>query len=364
MSQLRKVIDIAQACEPDFYSISAIPTVAIKACQQEAQTPYCWPPNGSRICYLNHRVDLYWPPGYYKDNHTSHLSILANNVIITRGNRAGSGKTTDLDLGYSTATGNANERSINITIIEHRRFNDSYLDYVHYQGPILILVNGSPSPSTMPATPTAWPNTSPAASSSGTPDKPALKSGQIVSISVGGAIGLIVLAALLYSWCAQCCLALCSPGKAETKRVRAAERRRIRDECAHAQLDVDATRAAVARGEVWHAPVRPGGTWVSGSDWPAAPPTERPVQGGSRGDDEIGAVAGGEGWMEEQRRELQRIEEQSVELQRIEEQRGELQRIEELRREELRVIERREEIARVEGGELPAYEAPPPKYTP
>lgn len=131
-----------------------------------------------------------------------------------------------------------------------------------------------------------------------------------------------------------------------------------------AQADIDAIKAAVGRGEIWQGPVRPGGMWVSGSDWPTAP-TERPQERREGSDDEIRVVSpqvdgdrDGEQWMVEQRRELERIE-----LQRREEGSRELPRTDGQRTDERRVEERREEVIRTEE-EPPAYEAPPPKYTP
>lgn len=97
-------------------------------------------------------------------------------------------------------------------------------------------------------------------------------------------------------------------------------------ERAGVQGDVDAIKAAVARGEVWHGPVRREDARVG------------------QGEDEITRVGGVEDgreerWMAEQRAELERLEER-------------------------RVAERREEVSRAGQEEPPAYEAPPPKYTP
>jgi hypothetical protein len=329
------------ACESDFYSIKAVPQV--EACQQEATAPYCWPPNGSRLCYPEYKVQLYWPPSYYNDNETSQLSILSSYTPMNKADRAGSGRSsTDLDLSYFLADkipGRPNERSINLTISERRWLNDSYMDYVTHQGPILILVDTSSASATPTPSPTA------------TPEKPKeFKPGEIAGIGIGAFCGLVILVVLAYRYCAQCCLACCYPGEAERRRVRAAERKRIQQEREYAQPDVDAIKAAVTRGEVWQGPVRPGGMWVSRSNWPAAPRrVASPGSRGPRGDDEIRTVGGDQSgpegrWMVDQRAEMHRIEEQ--------------------RREELRGAERGEQIMRTEEGEPPAYEAPPPKYTP
>ena len=173
---------------------------------------------------------------------------------------------------------------------------------------------------------------------------------EIAGIGIGSFLALLVFAVLAYRCCGACCFACCHPGKAERKRVRAAERRRVAQERAYAQPHVDAIKAAVARGEVWQGPTRPGAVWGSRSRWPAAPARVVRMEEGTERVDEITVVSGrdgsgdGERWMEEQRSELERIELQ--------------------RREVQRVSERREEIMRTEEGEPPAYEAPPPKYTP
>ncbi|KAF3038280.1 hypothetical protein E8E12_002508 [Didymella heteroderae] len=348
---------VDSTCESDFHSIEAVPAAAVEACQREATMPYCWPPNGSRICSPDNKVEFYWPPGYYNDSETSHLSILSNGIEIKQADRAGSGRLNTYldprDFGLSEQTpGRTNERAVNITITERRMANDSwgeYSDYIWFhQGPILILVSSS-APSATPSSTTrarlfGTPTSTPTATVSAIPDgRSDFTPGEIAGIGIGAFCGLVLLTALAYHCCAQCCITCCYPGEAERRRVKAAERRRIQQEREYAQPDVDAIKAAVARGEVWQGPVRPGGMWVSRSDWPAAPRrAARPV---SRGEDEIWAVdVNEEIWMVEQRSELQRIEEQ--------------------RREEQRVAERREELARTEEGEPPAYEAPPPKYTP
>lgn len=98
------------------------------------------------------------------------------------------------------------------------------------------------------------------------------------------------------------------------------------------QSEVDAIKASVAQGVIRTGPARPGGIWAT--DMPRR--ASRPVDIRSRRSDEIRAVA----VVGEQRVEDRRIEEQRVERRR------------------------EEEIARAEETEPPAYEAPPPKYTP
>lgn len=94
---------------------------------------------------------------------------------------------------------------------------------------------------------------------------------------------------------------------------------------------MDAIKASVARGEVWDGSVRPGGTWAV--DMPRRPSRAASrASRASRASDEIQSVG--------------RAEHRDT------------------RQEEQRVEQRRLEIARAVETEPPAYEAPPPKYTP
>lgn len=279
-----------------------------------------------------------------------------NGLIINEADRAGSGALSSyLNLNFETAevAGRLNDITANITITEHRMINDSGFeisDYIwHHQGPILTLVS-IPTASTLRTSLFGIPTSTqtPTATSSPSADKPkVLTPGEIAGLCFGCLLALALLVALAYSWCAQCNLACCHPGEAERRRVRAAERRRVQQEREYAQPHIDAIKAAVARGEVWSGSVRPGGMWVSRSSWPDAPAQAAISESRGQRDDEITAIdadvgdGDGQRWMQEQRNELQRIEARTLEEHRI-----------------------AEEIVRPEEGELPAYEAPPPKYTP
>lgn len=322
--------------------------------------PYCWPPNGSRICVPENKVEFYWPPRYYNDSETSRLFIEVNGLTINEADHAGSGTlSTYLNLNFENTevAGRPNDFTANITITERRMTNDSGFessDYTwHHQGPIVTLVSTPTASSTsrtrLFGTPTS--TQTPTATSSPSANGPKVFTpGEIAGLCFGCLLALALLVTLAYSCCEQCCLPCCHPGEAERRRVKAAERRRVQQEREYAQPHVDAIKAAVARGEVWNGPVRPGGMWVSRSSWPAAPARAARPESRAQRDDEITAVdanvgdGDGRRWMQEQRTELQRIEAR--------------------RREEQRVAARREEIVRTEEGQPPAYEAPPPKYTP
>ncbi|KAF2248984.1 hypothetical protein BU26DRAFT_309409 [Trematosphaeria pertusa] len=41
---------------------------AIRVCETAANTPYCYPPNGTRLCIPSYSFYFVWPPGYYHDD--------------------------------------------------------------------------------------------------------------------------------------------------------------------------------------------------------------------------------------------------------------------------------------------------------
>ncbi|KAL1654058.1 hypothetical protein SLS61_003462 [Didymella pomorum] len=350
---------IAKSCASDFYSIEAVPVPAVEKCQQEATAPYCWPPNGSRICIPDNKVEFYWPPRYYNDSVTSRLSIEVNGNTINEAGSAGAGRSgTYLDLNFlvSETLSLPNEYLANVTVTERRMANDSwgsYLDYTwHHQGPVLILVSAtttsSPSQTSSIADQTS--TQTPSATSPSSANGPRVFTpAEIAGLGIGSFFALLLFAVLAYRCCGACCLACCFPGDTERRRVKAAERRRVAQERVYLQPQVDAIKAAVARGEVWQGPTRPGVVWGSRSRGPAVARAVRMEERGE-GSDDITAVGGhvgdgsGEQWMEEQRRELERIETR--------------------RREGESVPGRREENTRTEEERPPAYEVLPPKYTP
>ena len=221
-------------------------------------------------------------------------------------------------MNYTERTSNvsrSDERTLRTTIREWWRHSDGYLNAT-YEGPTLILVTDERT------TPSASP----------VPDGSHYPPGKIVGITFGSLVGVVFLLMIFFSCCKSCCIGCCCKGKSEEERLKRRQDRRVAQECAAVQPEVDAIKAGVAQGVIRTGPVRPGGTWIT--DMPRR--ASRPVSIRSGRSEEIRAVA----VVGEQRAEERRIEEQRVEWRR------------------------EEEIARAEETEPPAYEAQPPKYTP
>ena len=185
-----------------------------------------------------------------------------------------------------------------------------------YEGPTLILVTDERT------TPSASP----------VPDGSHYPPGKIVGITFGGLVGVVFLLMIFFSCCKSCCMGCCCKGKSEEERVKRRQDRRVAQECAAVQPEVDTIKASVAQGMIKTGPVRPGNIWAT--DMPRR--ASRPVSIRSGRADEIRAVT----VVGEQRAEERRIEGQRAEQRR------------------------QEDIVRAEETEPPAYEAPPPKYTP
>ena len=312
------------ACQVRLSTFSHIST--IEACQQEAKTPYCWPPNGSRICVSDRIVPFYWPSNYYQDDSVIYINFGKRRAFGPYTNDGNAYKT--LQLGdanhlYGEDFPSNSEESIDITIIEHRRHTNGATQIVH-AGPQLILDHAtSPSFSLSIAPRRVFP---------GSIKTTGWRTGNIIGVIFGSVFGLAFLIWTLHKCCHTGCWGcVLAPGASEVARVRRQEQRRIQAERAARQPEVDAIKASVARGEVWDGSVRPGGTWAV--DMPRRPSRAASrASRASRASDEIQSVG--------------RAEHRDT------------------RQEEQRVEQRRLEIARAVETEPPAYEAQPPKYTP
>jgi hypothetical protein len=125
---------------PDFQSLTSI-----KACQAAANTTFCWPPNGTRICVPTYGIPFYWPPAYYDPdsklaidyNVTSKYFILSNNT----GNRTQAFTPSMFDEEAEAIPGKVNEKSMKMYFRE-RRMNDQSdpKNLENHDGPTLILV--------------------------------------------------------------------------------------------------------------------------------------------------------------------------------------------------------------------------------
>lgn len=163
-------------------------------------------------------------------------------------------------------------------------------------------------------------------------DIPGWPAGKLILVIFGSVFGLAYLIWTLHKCCHTGCWGcFLAPGASELARVRRQEQRRKQAERAARQPEIDAIKASVARGEVWDGSVRPGGTWAV--DMPRRPSRAASrASRASRASDEIRPVGS--------------VEERGSRL------------------EEQRIEQRRLEIARAEETEPPAYDPPPPKYTP
>ncbi|KAJ4993834.1 hypothetical protein SVAN01_00888 [Stagonosporopsis vannaccii] len=308
-------------------------------CQKENKQPYCWPPNGTRICGGGfEKLLLFWPPSFYEEN--AYFFVDFGNQTTEGPDNPGEIRADErvAELSgyekYAEPISNGSgsyEKILRITIREWYPVMDSITSRNH-AGPTLTIV-----PSERTSVFTAAPSSS---ASPGRDWSDPIPTGKIMGIVFGSVIGAAVLVAVLVWCCRSCCMDGCGAGKRENARVRRQQARRIADEVAAAKPQIDAIKASAARGEVWAGPVRPGGMWVM--DLPRR--ASRPA---SRASDEIRAVSV--------------VQEQVAEERRIEERRTEERRIE-----QRRIEERRQEIARMEEVQPPAYdETPaPPKYTP
>ncbi|KAF3006729.1 hypothetical protein E8E13_009546 [Curvularia kusanoi] len=316
------------ACRTDLDSLSHMPI--IEACQQDAKAPFCWPPNGSRICMPNGGIPFHWPSRYYQGESVVYINFGSRG---TSGPHANSGTiyntfpldyihypdSEDIPGGYAT--------SIEITITEHRTQSNGSTQIIH-RGPTLLFKYKSPSFTTE--------NIATRGLVSGRRKKKVGWSASLImGVVFGGILGVFFLPWLLIKCCKTGCWSGClgclGPDRYEIARVKRQEERRIRAERAARQPQVDAIKASVARGEIWNGPVQSGGPWVI--DMPQRPSTA--VSRASRASiesDGIRPVGGGE-------QQNSRLEDQRIEQHRL-------------------------ELARAGETEPPAYDASPPKYTP
>ncbi|KAH6633170.1 hypothetical protein C7974DRAFT_452364 [Boeremia exigua] len=348
-------------CESSLQS-SVNPDI-VRQCQLAADQPYCWPPNGTRICAGLTRIPFYWPPMFYHENAYFYVDF---GTEVTEGPE-NSGKVR-ADRSSTNLTGftayterisnstSSDERLLRITIREWHPVLDSITSTLHH-GPTLTIVPTQAS-STISYVPGPRSSTIPDSASN------SLSRGETTGVILGAIVGV----ALLLMLCFKCCGP--DPGREETARVRRQEARRVAAERAALQPQVDEIKACVARGEVWTGRVPRGGMWAT--DFPARPARSARASDEIRAVDVVEAqrVPRGGMWAAENPARPARVSDEiravdMVEAQRVEEQCIEARRrIEELRIEELRIAERREEIARESEVQPPPYEAGPPKYTP
>lgn len=267
------------------------------------------------------------PSNYYHDDSEIYISFGKRNEFGPYTSDGDAYKT--LQLGDANHLGggdipDGSVESIDITIVEHRRYINGMTHIVH-AGPQLILDHTTSSSFSANIATRGYVKL-------GSINLTGWSDSKIILVVFGSVFGLAFLIYTLHKCCHTGCWGFfLAPGASEVARVRRQEQRRIQEERAARQPEVDAIKASVARGEVWDGSVRPGGMWAI--DLPRRPSRAASrASRASRASDEI--------------RPISRAERQDT------------------RQEEQRVEQRRLEIARAEETEPPAYEAPPPKYTP
>ncbi|KAH8707602.1 hypothetical protein GQ44DRAFT_471312 [Phaeosphaeriaceae sp. PMI808] len=114
----------------------------ISACQATANTSFCWPPNGTRICVPSRSITFFWPKSYYSpdskieleyDQTSTSTSYWRNNT----GNQTQFFTEWIFERKARPILGNPNEKSMKMFMEERRVGSDSLK--VH-DGPTLILV--------------------------------------------------------------------------------------------------------------------------------------------------------------------------------------------------------------------------------
>lgn len=286
------------ACDTSFNPYSNLP--AIEACQREAKTPYCWPPNGTQICVPANDVPFYWPPEFYRSRESG------IDVTYGIGHDFSYQNTGNLSLSFTRSTwytfgkripGRIAERTLNISIREVQQWRDeeglARADVVFHQGPIITLIDAQRT-AVASARPSATGGYNYSSSFQPPNEEPDLAAGGIAGIVFGGIIGVVMLGMLCFACCKSCCV---SGGgkihKAEGKRIRWQQNQREQSEMDQGKLaDVSVVSTMAA------------------------------ARSSSFGTDEIRAV------------------------------------------EEQRIVQGQGEVLRTDASEPPPYEAVPPKYTP
>jgi hypothetical protein len=170
----------------------------ITACQARGGTPYCWPPNGTRICVPGPDIPFYWPPTWYPDSDlnigftTNAGSFPTENQI---GNMTKGVSRYDYQYQGVTVPGEQNARSVDV-YMQSRSTKTGNMQ--NWRGPVLILVKTAEFTSTL--------NNYTTNSSSDDDDKDSLTnltSGQMTGIII--AILAAVIGFVTLCCCCGCC---------------------------------------------------------------------------------------------------------------------------------------------------------------
>ncbi|KAL6709329.1 hypothetical protein ACN47E_001736 [Coniothyrium glycines] len=184
----------------------------IQACQEAANTRYCFPPNGTRICIPAEGIPFYWPVNNYSSNAKVALSWNLTLDSLPFHDNSGNG-TQDFtpfmfDSSAVAIPGTQHEKALQMRLVERRTSNDTQPNSLEiHDGPTLILVQTSAWPS---AASTAGQATPTVNSYDGMADMEAeangraLKAGAIVGI-VFGVLAVAMAIAYCCCWKGGCC---------------------------------------------------------------------------------------------------------------------------------------------------------------
>ncbi|KAH7082139.1 hypothetical protein FB567DRAFT_99349 [Paraphoma chrysanthemicola] len=184
----------------------------VRPCQDAANTSFCWPPNGTRICVPTiWDLAIYWPPAYYApdvrvgiDYERSRLLHLMNNT----GKSAVSITEYLFDGHADSIPGQPiNERRLKIYMREGVPNDDvPPWNLTRHEGPTITLVQTAQ----WTRTSSAWPTATRRPSRSGSDSGSRLSGGQIAGIVIAS-IGALIF--LVTCTCYNCCCGVRGPPK-------------------------------------------------------------------------------------------------------------------------------------------------------
>ncbi|KAJ4362026.1 hypothetical protein N0V83_010967 [Neocucurbitaria cava] len=181
----------------------------IEACQAAANTTFCYPPNGTRICAPAEDTPFFWPTGYYNNDSRLNLDYEGRPGVLFLRKNTGNG-TQDFtpylyDYKATEIPGVQNEKTIEM-YFEERRLNDELdpMNLKTYHGPTLILVKTAEWPTMTSASSRATATAKSPYSSDDDDDdgKPKLHPGAIVGIVLGSIVAAV---AIFFLCCRNCC---------------------------------------------------------------------------------------------------------------------------------------------------------------
>ncbi|KAF1842919.1 uncharacterized protein K460DRAFT_356714 [Cucurbitaria berberidis CBS 394.84] len=175
----------------------------IAACQAAANTAFCYPPNGTRICVPEVEIPFYWPASYYPPG--SGLAVSFDNFSTFYGN---TGNRTENFMLYvynfiaTNISGVQNEKTIQMSIRE-RHFDNKKdpFNLKKHDGPTLILVKTAETLASRTSTSDISWATATRRPRYKTSNEPTLSPGGIVGILIGVVFGIVALIWCFRSFC-------------------------------------------------------------------------------------------------------------------------------------------------------------------